>query len=185
MQKKRISPQPHLLRWSWPLRPVPLIHPLCSQVAQLPNWLTLCFFTCVKIGREKANSDLPFHPVPSNACTLKKNIYILDHLSCYSLLQISQCCLLSHSPFLTALRNNSPFVSDAFPRKKCSLTISLLSTQGAHFCPILRQIPVAVMSMLQMLYSTTEMYQKWLFPSLHQKKNVRCDGCYSEFVLKR
>lgn len=41
-------------------------------VHRWPNWLTLCFFTCVKIGREKANSDLPFHPVPSNACTLKK-----------------------------------------------------------------------------------------------------------------
>lgn len=45
-------------------------------------------------------------------------------------------------PFLTALANRSPFVSDAFPRKKCSLSISLLSIQGAHFCPILRQIPV-------------------------------------------
>lgn len=152
-------------------------------VHRWPNWLTLCFFTCVKIGREKANQTCLFILSPAMHVPWKKNF--LDHLSCYSLLQIFQCRLLSHSPFLTALRNNSPFVSDAFPRKKCSLTISLLSTQGAHFCPILRQIPVAVMSTLQMLYSTTEMYQKWSFPSLHQKKNVRCDGCYSEFVLKR
>lgn len=163
------------------ITPEGLSHWSTHFVHRWPNWLTLCFFTCVKIGREKANSDLPFHPVPSNACTLKKKMFLT---TCYSLLQIFQCRLLSHSPFLTALRNNSPFVSDAFPRKKCSLTISLLSTQGAHFCPILRQIPVAVMSTLQMLYSTTEMYQKWSFPSLHQK-NVRCDGCYSEFVLKR
>lgn len=61
---------------------------------------------------------------------------------CYSVIQISQCCLPSHKSFLTALASKSPFVSDAFPRKKCSLSISLLSTQGAHFCPILRQIPV-------------------------------------------
>lgn len=157
-----------------------------------PSWLTLCFLTLGTVGTEKENADLLFRLVPSSSCTLGKREDALDHSSCDSALQISQCCILSHSPFLNAPRNKTPFVSDAFHRKKCSLLVSLLSTQGAPFCPILRQTPPAAVSkdFMQHNWSVSEVVHS--LPASGEVC-VRCDGCfffifdpwYSVFVLKR
>lgn len=128
--------------------------------------MTLCFLTLGTIGTEKENSDPPFLLVPCPVWGKRKGA--LDHSSCSSLLHISWC-ILSHSPFLTAA-GKTPFLSDAFPKKKCSFLVSLLSTQGAPFCPISdRSI---LLQCLKTLYSTTKKYQKRSIASLHQEKYV-------------
>lgn len=54
------------------ITPEGLSHWSTHFVHRWPNWLTLCFFTCVKIGREKANQTCLFILSPAMHVPWKK-----------------------------------------------------------------------------------------------------------------